>query len=436
MAVADPLTAHHLTASLCALGLAPDTRLAVAVSGGVDSITLAHLAVQAWGVDRLVFFTVDHRLRESSTREAEHVAQTIMGWGADCRVLTWQGAQGGTGVQARARQARYDMLRESARAQGCAAVLLAHHADDQAETFWMRLADGSGLGGLAGMRALRRDDAGMLWARPLLDVSRAQIAAYAHRYALPVIEDPSNRNDVFLRARLRGFAEALADEGLDAARLGRTLGKLRAADDALAALTHRFVSAHMRVHAGGALVWDGAAFADLPDDLARRVVEYAVMTLVPRTYPPAYDAVAVRAAELKNADAPTTSLGGCLLVRRAGDIWCLREPAALPPATPVGDVDVLVWDSRFTLHGLAALAGQGVTLGGVGERGIALLGALPERVLWPEELAQAPAAVRRGLPALWQNEKLLAVPHLSWHDAGFPAALADIHAHISLGGVV
>lgn len=426
MAVAKKLCIETFAASLRALGITPDTRLAVAVSGGVDSITLAQLVWQCHPHDKIVFFTVDHRLRENSMHEAAQVCALIHGWGASCHVLTWDEATGGSGVQERARDARYRLLRVAALEQRCDHVLLGHHADDQAETFWMRLADGSGLSGLAGMQALRVHD-GIAWLRPLLGVTRAQIAAYAQEHALPVIDDPSNANDRFLRARLRGFTDQLAAEGLDAARLSRTMAKLRAADDALVALTAQFMRAHVRHHAGGALYMPHAAFADLPTDLARRVLQATLQAMTPRSYPPAYDAVVDLAARLVDRGAATSNLGGCMVTVSRGMIWLIREPStAATLALEAGIADAVVWDHRFDVRGLAVLAGQGLVLAALGEAGVTALGGQNERLLWTKDFKDAPASIKRGVAALWQGQKLLAVPQFSWRADRFTLPLPDI----------
>lgn len=436
MAVAKPLNIDTFTASLRALGITPDMRLAVAVSGGVDSVTLAHLAWHSHAQGNLIFLTVDHRLRETSTREAHSVAQTICAWGGVCDILTWDAAAGGSGVQERARKARYGLLRDAAHRHGCAAVLLGHNGDDQTETFWMRLADGSGLSGLGGMQ-VRREHDGMAWLRPLLDMPRADIAAYARQHELPVIEDPSNTNGNFTRVRLRGFAQQLAQEGLDAPRLTRTMGKLRAADDALQAMTQDFMRQHLRVHSGGALHFSHAAFAGLPPDLRRRVVQTSVMAMTPRDYPPAYDALVALAQSLARDDAVAGSLGGCLFALSRGDIWVMREPASAR-VLRLDDVqgDALFWDHRFELGGIAKLAGQGIALSALGEAGIAALGQEKERLLWTEDFKNAPATIKRGVAALWRGQKLLAVPQFSWRAGGFDLPLPDIRPHISFGDIV
>jgi tRNA(Ile)-lysidine synthase len=106
----------------------------------------------------------------------------------------------GTSVQQRARDARYQALREHATAHGCSAIAVAHTLDDQAETVLARLLRGSGVRGLAG--ALRRREDAVV--RPLLDVSRAEVLAYlAELGVAPIVEDPANADPRYLRSRVR-----------------------------------------------------------------------------------------------------------------------------------------------------------------------------------------------------------------------------------------
>lgn len=404
----------RFAAALDKSGAAALPHLGLAVSGGVDSIAMAHLA-RGWAQSKgvaLHAFTVDHRLRDSSAADAARVAATLQGLGIPCDILVWEQACRGGGLQARARDARYRLLRAAALARGCAAVLLGHQADDQGETFWMRLADGSGLAGLAGMRGWR-DDGALRWLRPLLDVTRDEIAAYVAENALPVIEDPANKNDGFTRVRLRGFAQQLAAEGLTPARLAATVQKLRDAEDALDCVTEDLWQKRAKAF-GGAWALDLAGWHDMPVELRRRLLQRALRRMTPAAYPPAHDQLSFLAEQAARDGFSAHSLGGCIFRRRRGELWVLREPAALPDALPLaGQGDALLWDHRVALSGLGAW--PDAALGGLGLSGVEQLSCAG--ALWTGGWEQAPALLRQGVPALWQGEKLLAVPHLSWRAA-------------------
>ena len=131
-------------------------RLAAAVSGGPDSMSLAFLT-DGWVRCRggsLLALVVDHGLRPASADEAMLTARRLAAAAIEARILRWEGAKPATGIQAAARRARYGLLEGACRAQGILHLLLGHQREDQAETVAMRAASGSGSTGMAGMPAV------------------------------------------------------------------------------------------------------------------------------------------------------------------------------------------------------------------------------------------------------------------------------------------
>src|SRR5579872_5416214 len=138
------------------------TTLAIAVSGGPDSLALALLAHQ-WATShggKAIALTVDHRLREGSTAEAQQVHTWLTTIGLEHHILTWVGEKPQVAIQATAREARYRLLQTWCQERGIQALLTAHHAQDQLETFLIRLSKGSGLKGLAGIQGIVKKDFG------------------------------------------------------------------------------------------------------------------------------------------------------------------------------------------------------------------------------------------------------------------------------------
>jgi tRNA(Ile)-lysidine synthase len=178
--------------------------LAVAVSGGRDSMTLALLASE-WAMalgGHAVGLIVDHGLRTQASAEANATRDLLARHDIAADVLRWTGAKPTRGLQEAARMARYGLLFEACRERGILHLLVAHHADDQAETVAMRAARGSGPDGLAGMAALVEQRHTRLL-RPLLTVPRAQLTATLEARGVTWIDDPSNTDPRFERARLR-----------------------------------------------------------------------------------------------------------------------------------------------------------------------------------------------------------------------------------------
>jgi tRNA(Ile)-lysidine synthase len=204
-------------------------RLGLAVSGGPDSLALLLLAHAALP-GRVEAATVDHRLRPGSAAEAAMVATVCERLGVPHAVLSVEVASGN--VQAEARAARYAALAAWMTERGLTVLATGHHADDQAETLLMRLNRGSGVAGLAGVRARGEVPASRLpLLRPLLGWRRAELAAVVEGAALVAAADPSNTDARFDRVRMR---QALAGaDWLDAAALGQSAGHLADADAAL-----------------------------------------------------------------------------------------------------------------------------------------------------------------------------------------------------------
>ena len=204
--------------------------MGLAVSGGADSLALLLLAHEALP-GRIAAATVDHGLRSASAGEAAMVARACAGLGIPHAIVAV--AVGPGNVQAQARVARYAALADWAAAAGLAALATAHHADDQAETLLLRLNRGSGVAGLAGVRARRLVPGTQLpLLRPLLSFRRADLAEVVTAAGFEPVSDPSNFDDQFDRARLR---KALAGaDWLDVSALAASAAHLADADAALA----------------------------------------------------------------------------------------------------------------------------------------------------------------------------------------------------------
>ena len=256
-------------------------RVILAVSGGPDSTALMLLA-KRW-LDRcprgpeLVAATVDHRLRRESKAEAAAVARLARKFGLRHRTLVWSGKKPKTGLPNAAREARYRLLAGLALKLKADAIATAHTRDDQAETVLLRLARGSGLSGLAGIRR-RSEREGIALVRPFLDLPKARLLATLKKAGIAFAEDPTNRDPRFARPRLRGIAGLLAAEGLDAARLAGLAKRIARADAALAA-TVDAAEFHvlLSTSAGGrATDFNAAALFTFPSEITIRLLGRAI----------------------------------------------------------------------------------------------------------------------------------------------------------------
>jgi tRNA(Ile)-lysidine synthase len=365
--------------------------LAVAVSGGADSMAVALLAAD-WAAQRggrVIALVVDHGLRAESAAEAALTVERLRQRGLPARCLPLSGLARGPALAARARAARYAVLSQACAGAGIVHLLLGHHAGDQAETLAMRALSRSGPAGLAGMAALV-ETADLRLLRPLLTVPPGRLRATLRAAGVGWVEDPSNADPATLRARLRaaradpegdGPATRAAVEA--AARQG---AERQAAERAIAAE----LAARATIHAAG--------YATLRGPISPPALAALVRTIAGAAYPPSPRQVERLAGSL----APATVAGVRVMrapARLTPDPWLLvREASAMAPPVPARRG--AIWDGRFRL---AADAPPGTTLGALGADAAA-----------PRRASPLPAAALCTFPALRADENLFAVPHLRY----------------------
>jgi len=207
--------------------------LLVAWSGGADSTALL-AAARAVAPGRVHVAVVDHGLQERSAERSAELVTSLTAQGVPAAVHSVV-VEGGGGLEAAARRARYDALR-AARPHPDSPVLLGHTLDDQAETVLLGLGRGSGARSLAGMVSWDPP-----WLRPLLSLRRADSTAACRAQGLPVWDDPHNADPRFTRVRLRHQVLPLLEDVLGggvAEALARTATQLRDDDEALDATAH------------------------------------------------------------------------------------------------------------------------------------------------------------------------------------------------------
>lgn len=188
--------------------------LVVAVSGGADSLALTFLAheyamLKGYAVEAV---TVDHGLRAESKAEADEVARLLKAHNISHHTLVWCHEENPNRCHEKAREARYRLLIEFCKNYPQAALLTAHHVQDQVETILMRFLKGSGAAGFQGVQALRyENDIPII--RPLLEIAPGVLREYLAERGIEWIEDPSNVNPHYERTRIRQLAQHIKDLG-------------------------------------------------------------------------------------------------------------------------------------------------------------------------------------------------------------------------------
>jgi tRNA(Ile)-lysidine synthase len=300
--------------------LSDGARLALAVSGGADSMAMLRLSAAAFP-GQVIAATFDHRLRADAAAEAALVARVCGDLDVAHRVLLPAVPITGNSVQMRARTARYDGLRAWMREADVSFLLTAHHADDQAETLLMRLHRASGLAGLSAIRAIRVDAGGVVL-RPLLGWRRADLRALAEGSGTPFVDDPSNADLRHDRAKVRALLAATP--ALDPVAFAASAGFLAEAGEVIARVADSVWAAD----------WHGPgrpfAIDAQPREIRRRLLRRALAesrTALAIVLPP-FDESANVEALLDALEARRSATQAGILVRPTRDGWLFL---AAPP---------------------------------------------------------------------------------------------------------
>lgn len=380
----------------------PPDVLGVAVSGGGDSmalLSLMHVLCTLHGC-KLRAVTVNHGLRAAAADEANGVSDYCARIGVPHDTLLWDDWDGKGNLQSVARDARYTRMAEWARLHDITTITLGHTADDQAETFLMRLARKSGVTGLSAMpqRVLRE---GITWVRPLLAASRQELRDYLRSQQLCWIEDPSNEDMTYERVRARQALGVLGDLGITADVLSDVSEQMAQARKALDWQTFLAARDIVRVDAGAVVISD-RQLRILPEEIQRRLLVHAVNWISGGIYPARRAAVQNLLHGLRKGQAGTAD--GVHARRVGGYIWVFRELNAVRGVQ--SDPDTL-WDARWRVSPPEEdCKWDDVTVRALGKDG---LQQCPD---W--RATGRPHEVLLSTPAIWRGDEVIAAPLAGW----------------------
>ena len=275
---------------------------AVAVSGGGDSLALMHLLAD-WARRRKlpppIVLCVDHGLRKDTAKEARQVARWVKAAGLKAHILTARGTAPKADIEAAARNLRFTLMGNWLERHRIGALYVGHTQDDQAETFLLRLARGSGLDGLSAMRPLSAFPApgfdGSVVVRPMLGIGRNVLRDWLAANGRPWLDDPMNGDVRFARTRIRKLAAQLAEAGLTSGRIADAAGHLARAREALdlvtGAVLARVTKPHVPKSGGEALLLDPLALAAAPREVGLRALAGLLMRMSGQEYRPRFEAL-------------------------------------------------------------------------------------------------------------------------------------------------
>jgi len=423
--ITGPLSGAEMDGLMAALGpFEVEPHIAVAVSGGADSLALT-LLCKNWADMRngtVSALSVDHGLREGSAEEIKQLGKWLMARGIEHVALTWKGDKPGTGLQAAARTARYNLLENWCRKNNVLHLLLGHHQDDQAETFLLRLAHDSGIDGLAGMSGIIEKTHVRLL-RPLLSTPKDRLCATLKAVSQPWLEDPSNENEDYERVRIRNSVPKLAGLGLTPVNICETLGRMAQMRIALEAKASKLLAISCSVNSAGYACFDAAKLFSGPEEISLRAMARALLCVGGTEYAPRVKKLEKLLEKMKaahrdfNVSWKGATLAGCRILPLIGKSESMtflicREERSLPVSIPVSRSIAIGWDNRFRLYftGRVTAENRDTCIQPLGQNGWAGLC----REIPSIQNTGVPLPVILTLPTLVDNEGIVAVPNLNY----------------------
>ncbi|RDD60162.1 tRNA lysidine(34) synthetase TilS [Ferruginivarius sediminum] len=420
-AAAEPIDARAFAAMMRAFEpFEPAPRIAVAVSGGPDSLALT-LLLDEWVRPRggsVLALTVDHGLRPEAAAEAAWTGEVLAARGIEHAILRWQGPKPGNVRQQHAREERYLRLRERCAEDGILHLAIAHHREDRAETVLLRIGAGSQLDGVAGI-AHEREMPELRLIRPLLDEPKARLLATLRARGLSWVDDPSNLNPDYARVRIRRALPLLSRQGLDVESINEFAGGIGRARQIIEAAQDALLARAVWLHPAGFATLDPVAFAGSPEPVSFGALSRVLLAVGGLVYPPRTARLERLHAALSEGLERGRTLGGCRIVPRKAR-WLVVHEAERVLSETLEPGANLVHDGRFELT-LHVDAPRGLSLGSLGRDG------------WAELTASAPALkacpipppARPALAAIRDDDGVREVPSLGWMRPGVASAVAS-----------
>jgi tRNA(Ile)-lysidine synthase len=380
--------------------------VAIALSGGRDSLALT-LLVSQWALKKgyqVTALTVDHGLRENSGDEAKAVAQMMKEWSIPHVILPWQGDKPQANIQATARQARYRLLLDWCRSHDVHSLFVGHHLEDQAETFLLRLARGSGVDGLSAMISCQNQGYVNIL-RPFLTISRQRIEKFLKDKNIVWIEDPSNQSRQFSRIRLRQLQNQMEKEGFTSLRLAQTAHRMRRVRQALEHIVTEIIKNNVQVYSEGYCLFKKNILRDNPEEIGLRVIALLLKMMGDTVYRPRLERLERLYETLIHSSDCEHTLSGCKISSQSDSITICRETGRITERLVIRDSEPFWWDSRYFC---SVESSYPLSIFALQDKGVIDLKKLKISIPFSFDIATS-------LPTFYHNDEIVAVPHLHYN---------------------
>ena len=308
--------------------LSINSKFAVALSGGPDSLALVFLARCFALKYRLSvkFFIVDHKLRKDSSIEAKIVVKNLKKFGISCKILSWVGKKPSSNIQSIARENRYRLLIKECKKDNIKNILFGHHLDDLFENFFIRFLRGSGLKGLISLsKSTQYKENNINILRPLLDFEKKDLTYLSKKVFNFYIEDPSNKNKDFKRIRIRMLLNELQKEGLDKNKLLLTLNNLKDSDQSIKFYVDKNIIQNSKFLKKKNTFILNSNFFEQSHEVIFRSLSQLIKTTSKKYYAARGKSINELISKIKSNSIKKTTLGGCFIEKINETVLIYKE---------------------------------------------------------------------------------------------------------------
>ena len=383
-------------------------RFAIAVSGGSDSLALSALA-KLYSLDNdndFVALIIDHKLRKESAEEAKKTYKSLTQNKIKAKILTYRGEKFSSNIQKKARDLRSDLFEKYCGKNKIKFLILAHHQDDLIENFYIRLIRGSGIKGLTSLQNIFEYNKNFYLLRPLLNFNKQELLSVTKKSYSSWIEDPSNKNDKFLRVRIRKMQSKLQKEGFDPKRIIKTIENLNTAKDSLDFYIFKSEKKYLKFYKEGYAILNSSMFNNEAQEVIFRVIIKAIHFVSGEYYPPRSDSLKTLMKNLSTKSFKSSTLGGCLIEKNKNIISFFREDRNVAVENLNKIKQKTNWDDRFLVYKNFNNKEQFIVKK-LGNNGIEYL----KKNKVNESGNKIPTHAKKTLPSFWNNNGELLFVH-------------------------
>ena len=297
----------------------------VGVSGGPDSLALTALtkAIAEEKKYRFFYALVDHSLRKNSANEALQVKKLLNENGINLEILKNK-KKIRNNIQKKARDVRYQLLVNFCKKKRAKSLLVAHHQDDQIETFLIRLSRGSGIEGLSSMNEMTNLNSEIRLIRPLLEFKKVQLSNFAKKAFGKIFKDPSNKNKKFLRTNIRILRSSLINKGIDLEKITRSIKNIASSKEAIDFYVARSMKKFVKFEKKSTIL-NLTEFKKEPQEIRFRIINNIVKKRSNSYYPPRSKKVLNLITGFQNNNLKKCTLGGCIFERKNSFLHVSKE---------------------------------------------------------------------------------------------------------------